>query len=41
MKQKDVTLLQDWARKKGQECHDNAAQSSRFADEVKYKILSD
>jgi hypothetical protein len=41
MKQEDVALLRDWATKKGQECHDNAAQSSRFADEVKYKILSD
>jgi hypothetical protein len=41
MKQEDVALLRDWATKKGQECHDNASQSSQWADEVTYKILSD
>lgn len=41
MKQEDVAILREWVSRKGQECHDNAAQSSRMADEVKYRILSD
>lgn len=41
MKQEDVAPLLDWASKKGQECHDNADQASRWAEEIRYKILSD
>jgi hypothetical protein len=40
MKQTDIEILRKYPLQKGAECHDNAAQCSRFADEVAYKILS-
>ncbi len=41
MKQDDLTVLRDWAARKGEECHLNSGEASRMADEVSYKILSD
>jgi hypothetical protein len=41
MKSTDYDALTKWAQWKGQECHDNAAEVSRMATEVDYKILSD
>jgi len=40
IKQDDLTTLRDWAAQKGQECHDNADEAGRMADEVGYKVLS-
>jgi hypothetical protein len=41
MKSNDYDTLTKWAQWKGQECHDNAAEVSRMATEVDYKILAD
>jgi hypothetical protein len=40
MKQDDIEILRKWAASKGEECHNNAGECGRMADEVAYKILS-
>jgi hypothetical protein len=40
MKQTDIEILRKYAAEKGVECHDNAGECGRFADEIAYKILS-
>lgn len=39
MKETDITKLQEWAAAKGTECHDNASDCARWADDVKNKTL--
>jgi hypothetical protein len=41
MRQDDLSVLRNWAGVKGQECHDNADEAGRMADQVEYKVLSD
>jgi len=40
MKQTDIEILRKYAADKGAECHENADQCGRFADEIAYTILS-
>lgn len=40
MKQTDIEILRKYAADKGTECHDNAGECGRMADEIAYKILS-
>ncbi len=39
MKQTDVEILRKYAAEKGAECHDNAGECGRLADEIAYKIF--
>lgn len=39
MKQTDIEILRKYAAEKGAECHDNAAECGRLADEIAYKIF--
>ena len=41
MKEADIDVLSKWAEQKGQECHNNADQASRWAQEMTYRILAD
>jgi hypothetical protein len=40
MKQTDIEILRKFAAEKGAECHDNAGECGRFADEIAYTIFS-
>ena len=40
MKQTDIEILCKYAAEKGAECHDNAGECGRLADEIIYRILS-
>jgi hypothetical protein len=40
MKSDDIEALRAAAARKGKECHDNAGECGRMADEVAYTILS-
>jgi hypothetical protein len=39
MKQTDIEILRTCAAEKGAECHDNARECGRLADEMAYRIF--